>query len=364
MKKNVKLLSHMLVLILLSFAAGPAAALAENHLADVSVVTPAVKLDKGRIGTIAWQTRTGGNLDLLICNLDGYVVRHLLNRAPVHSGDHAMGWDGCDDRGVPVCDGAYLPFIRLTTDRRSVHVYSPCAGRWGGRATVEDLRYDAQQQQITYRLEEPALCLLRIGLANGGPCYGTLLHWAPRPAGSHTQPWDGKDIQGIADIFNQRGFTFIFDAITLPRNTFLVSGSPTPATEPDPKAERLAVHPPTGKDVFIHSLHPRHICRDPWLLVEVSNDQSPAATLPVVGRSITFTVTAGDSRIAANMQREGCEIYAFLDGVFQYEVKTAQLPAAIAVPTHTLTPGEHVITLNLRSIEDHVGAYSMRVLKK
>jgi hypothetical protein len=255
--------------------------------------------------------------------------------------------------------------IRFNSGSKGMEFYDSSAVRWGGRLPVQELAYDADAQKITYRLDGAALCQVRVGEREGGPSYGTLLHWEPRLAGEHAEPWDGMDLQGVATVYDREKFTIIFDTIALPDNALLVTGSSSKAYEAVPDQAYAAVHPPTGKDVYIHSLHPRHICRDPEVSVEllsgVSSSQNGVALFEGLVR---LSVTTADPERAAILESMFSEIYLFVDGVFQGETKAPTLPGVVELSTKGLAPGRHTLTVNLRDFEDHVGAMSLPFIKK
>ncbi len=368
--KEYKMKQHLIcctwiVLMLLGALLPNSAGAAMKYIHGLQVQQAVVDTARGQTAAITWQTRTSGLIDLAICDMDGVVVRHLMQEAAIKSGTHNATWDGKDDDGNFVPNGAYFPFIRLSTQRGSMELFDPTHGKWGGRLPVKDLEYDADTKQITYALEESALCQVRVGEKEGGPSYGTLIHWQPRIAGTHTENWNGKDLQNLFSVHNRGKFQIIFDTLALPPTALLVTGSESTLTKPESNADRMAVFPPTGKEVYIHSLHSRHICQDPLLEVTISsNPKINSEGLPIAGRAIQFEVTASDEDVAQNLMREGCEVYAFIDGEFQKEIKSASLPAKIDVRTLNLESGRHVITFNLRSVEDHVGSYSMEVVKE
>lgn len=336
-----------------------------QYLTSVKVENAQVDVAGKQSAVISWQIQAAGTVDMMICDMDGFIVRYLYRQASKAAGTHTASWDGLDGDGVPVPDGAYFPMIRFSNPRRGTEFYNPTDVRWGGMLDVQDLSYDAEAQQIIYRLDQPALCLVRVGEAEGGPSYGTLLSWAPRIVGNHTEPWDGKDIQGVAKVYDREKFTIIFDAIALPPNTLLVTGSKQRLKQPDPQQERAAVHPPTGNEIFIHSLHPRYICQDPEVVVEILKGASKSKAGPsIFGRRVRISVTTLDSDRARIMEQMQSELYLFVDGVFQSEVKAPTLPAVVTFNTKKLSRGRHNLTINLRNIEDHVGSMTIPFVKK
>jgi hypothetical protein len=52
------------------------------------------------------------------------------------------------------------------------------------------------------------------------------VNWAPRLAGVNEDPWDGKDSSGIISASDQKGFTMMSDAVTLPENSIVTIGNP------------------------------------------------------------------------------------------------------------------------------------------
>jgi hypothetical protein len=336
-----------------------------QYLTNVKVESAFVDLANNHSAAVSWRIQAGGKVDLMICHMDGFVVRHLLKQATKGIGTHMANWDGLDDEGRPVPNGAYFPMIRLNSRSKGMEFYNSTAVRWGGRLPVQDLEYDSDAQQITYRLGRAALCLVRVGEREGGPSYGTLLLWEPRSAGAHAEPWDGMDLQGVAKVHDREKFTIIFDTIDLPPNTFLVSGSSNTSYEAVPNQAYAAVHPPTGKDVYIHSLHARHICRDPEVVVELLSGVSGSKKgVDIFGGIVRVSVTTADAERAGILESMFSEVYLFVDGVFQGETKAPKLPGVVELSTKGLTPGRHTLTVNLRDFEDHVGALSLPFIKK
>jgi hypothetical protein len=366
MKKHFKWQAWFVFIFILVSAEESVWAANQRYLSDVVVQAAIANPMRGESASVSWRNHIGGKLDLLICDMDGFVVRHLLNQADKTAGTHTATWDGRDDQGQPLPNGAYFPFIIITTDRQSRQIYDPTQTRWGYDLPEQNLTYVPEQQQITYRLEKKALCLVRIGEKEGGPCYGTLLQWEPRMAGKHSEPWDGKDAQGLASVYMRKHFDFVFNTLALPDNALLLQGSAARYVRRNSNTERMALHPPTGKDIYMHSLHPRYLCQDPQIRVNSVSGlkMKSKKTLLAHGDVIGFAIAVADPQQAANLLKEGCEVYSFIDGHFNQEIKIDRLPATIDVPIQAISAGTHIVTFNLRTIEDHVGSFSVQIEKK
>ncbi len=59
--------------------------------------------------------------------------------------------------------------------------------------------------------------------------------------------------------------------------------------------------------------------------------------------------------------REPFEHYIFIDGKLLYEGPQKDFPGIVKVDTQKVTPGTHILTINMRTAEDHVGTFSMKV---
>jgi hypothetical protein len=76
---------------------------------------------------IAFRLRRADVLTLTIADANGEVVRTLLNRAHFRPGNHTFGWDGRDDAGKRVPEGAYHARVELQKLGRVIEFPTPIA---------------------------------------------------------------------------------------------------------------------------------------------------------------------------------------------------------------------------------------------
>jgi FlgD Ig-like domain len=76
--------------------------------------------DSGRRVPIVFRLRKGDTLSLAIVDSNDKVVRALLDSRHKSKGKHGFFWDGRDDAGNPVPDGAYRPRVHLAKDHRTI----------------------------------------------------------------------------------------------------------------------------------------------------------------------------------------------------------------------------------------------------
>jgi flagellar hook capping protein FlgD len=141
---------------------------------------------------IAFRLRQSDRLTLTIEDAQGRVVRTLLRNASFGRGNHTFGWDGRDDSGEVVDEGAYRPTIELQKlDRtiafpRTIRVDTTPARieitRFTPRTISPDGDGRADALTIRYETNEPAQAIL---LVNGRQEIETALgknaiRWSPK----------------------------------------------------------------------------------------------------------------------------------------------------------------------------------------
>jgi hypothetical protein len=142
---------------------------------------------------IAFRLRQADRLTLTVVNEQGAVVRTLLRDASFGPGNHSFGWDGRDERGQVVPEGAYRPRIELDKLGRTIEfpreiLVDTTPGEIENtrlRPRVVSPDGDGRADEITmrYRASEPVHALL---LVNGRQEVKTALRrggsivWSPK----------------------------------------------------------------------------------------------------------------------------------------------------------------------------------------
>jgi hypothetical protein len=344
-------------------AAWPPAGVAADLMSQVKVAHQILNPSQGDTVEVSWQMTVDALVTLFICDLDGVIIRKLHQKTPFAAGAATVTWDGRDDDGRFCSNGAYIPIIRLKA-KTGYQTYNPTAKPWGTKVAVPDTHYDADLGIITYRLEHPTLCLMRVGDRDGGPFFATLINWEPRPAGDQWEPWDGKDTHGLVDVAGRPDFFTMLDGIALPENSIMILGSPEKHSFQRWRQATYPLHPPSGGELFMHSLHQRRFCRDMAVEVAVDNRQIDPRSAIEVNENFSVQVDIPDRDHGKHLLRRGLEVYLFLDGVFLTEVKATTIPAQLEVALDQFSAGEHILTVNVRSFEDHAGTYSLMLRSK
>lgn len=343
-----------LLLILLpsfTFAGGP--------IQNVRVEPMDMDVSGGEKTRISWSQAGNCVMNVMICSLDGWIVRNLHKDARGKSGRQTIAWDGRDDRGRMCPDGVYLPIIRIWSEKAGAGTYNPTASKWGLNATTSDITYDPDRKKITYNLKERVLCLMHIGEVLG-PIYRTLFGYEVRNPGLNEEDWDGLDVTGNFNIGKKEKLWINLDAYTLPENSISVTGSKNKNLRSLIKNKKYPLHPPHGGVVFNHALHKRHSCGDFTIGLEIAGKDA-RGRIPVLKGIVPIRIHFKKGPDLARFKRETFESYFFMDGQFVSEVPQEKLPAVFKIDTTKFKNGEHVLSVNLRTLEDHMGTYSKKI---
>lgn len=361
--KSKKWSSAVLVgLILVGCLCLDAYAMDDRFLKEVQVQPTILDIDESQSVQISWQQTVVGKVQALICDLDGNIVRPLIDGETRQAGSHSVTWDGKDLNGDYCPVAAYLPIIKIRSERGRTNVHNPTSADWGEEMMLEPPVYSRSRDSVSFQMPKPALCLLRLGKARGGPCYGTLLNWVPRPAGEIEVPWDGKDAQKQIDLGKRKELDFRLITIALPETSILVSASPQKAYSKNTKYKRFPLHPPHGQNVFIHAHHQRSTCKDFTITANMQNTERNWRGQRIArGKvDIDFSLDLDSEHRHSHLKKEGFEIYLYVDDQFIVEERREDVPASISLDTTKLKNGNHFLTVGLRTLEDHMGTYTIK----
>jgi hypothetical protein len=361
MKKHQFCKAVAVVLICMLALCVDAIAMDDRFLTHVQIQPAVMDMSDSPGAQVSWQQSLDGEVQAVICDLDGNIVRILVDKESRPAGTHTVSWDGNDLNGRPCPIGAYLPIIKIKTRRGRSNVHNPTASDWGEELVLEPPVFDPGRQSIGFQLPKPALCLLRIGKVKGGPCYGTLLNWVPRPAGDNQVAWDGWDAQHVVNVGAREDLTFRLITITLPETSIMILSSPADDHPSDTDYQHFPLHPPHGQNVFIHATHRRNICHDFTISARVERQGLKFWGTPAVKDEIDINVSLDNNPNYDRLKKEHFEIYLFADDQFIKEEKRESIPSTITLKTRELSNGPHIVTVGLRTLEDHLGTYTLKI---
>ncbi|HYI11823.1 MAG TPA: FlgD immunoglobulin-like domain containing protein [Thermoanaerobaculia bacterium] len=291
---------------------------------------------------------------------DRRLIRILAANAKRKQGDNKERWDGKDLDGRIVPDEAYFFVIEAKDEDGNTAVYDPITFSGGEFGDVTVGQVDKGSGTVTYELSRPSRVLLRAGIA-GSVMLKTVVDWEPRAAGTVTEYWNGKDEDGVIDLF-ARKHTLVLSYTTLPETNVITYGNSqynyrqyraSLKAERPMKADRpMANH----RRISPHFLQSRLTDRAFKVKIDFPQLRKGEAVKDRV--LVRLDIDPKDRAILGDQQ---LEVMLFVDTEFHTEEERGYLPMNIPLELQQLPPGEHVITVNVVTLGDQIGVGSRKI---
>lgn len=277
-------------------------------------------------------------------------------------GSHALTWHGNTRAGNAAPAGVYTYILRAQDARGATDRFDPSADTWGLPIRVRDVDYDRTAGVIRYLLPHAGRVRVRVGIKDG-PLLHTLRLWEPQEAGPKHMVWDGRDASGTMWLAGNPKSYILINAYTLADNSIIVSG-PSAASPPPAAITTLrrpvASRTPNGEERYYHALH------RPWMrmpltaYIHLPEAQETSSGYQLAPGSTRIVIDA-PSASRAYLMASRFEVILFVDGVFLIEDEEGYLPYTYLWDTSALRSGEHLLTVNLISYEDHIAVKTVRI---
>lgn len=280
---------------------------------------------------------------------DGQIVRQLaLGRR--ETGAQTARWDGRDGGNNPISAGVYRYVIRAHGQDGQEWVYDPSQEMGGEEIEPRDFHWDRQNGQFRWVMPKAGHARLRIGM-EGFPHLRTLLDWEPMEAGEQILSWDGLDASGLIRLKDSPQLAIKLAAFALAPNTLIVRGQNRKAQVAPPKKEQAR---------YLHAGHPRSICREAALRIEFPRARLDAQGRPILRGKVPVRILL-DPADSTRMINERFELAVFEDLTVIFEEEEALNPFTYEWDAGRLTPGQHLLTINLLGRDDHFGVETRAV---
>jgi len=225
-------------------------------------------------------------------------------------------------------------------------------------SVVKNLIVDKKNKTISYVLTEPATVRLRVG-SKAGPLYRTLVNWQKQKKGKQNIKWDGMDSSGTFNILDTDNFTFSF-------NYYLTGKS----------GEEIKEFSGSGliiSDYFIgrvpqllyisqiHRNHKREHCKDLMVSIKLPDnlEKTKEGILKVRGNCPIRIELTREDKLWFSQERYSINI--FIDDVFVKGEALGYAPYTWNFNPKGINPGKHLITVNLKGFNDHIGIGSLPI---
>ncbi len=315
-----------------------------------------------------------GTVMVALYTVDGDQVRALTPVKKAQAGTYNIVWDGKDANGKVVPNEAYIPVVELTIDGKNTpndsasQIFDP--RKTSGGEEINITPQLSSENQLIFQLKKPARILARAGVQSG-PLLNTLVHWQVRGAGRNVIFWDGYDQDRLTRLVGSDQLALLVTGFTLPDHAILTTGNTTmdylswrqqqawSSTMPD-----FSVLPfeRDGKRLSRHHYLPRAIDIEPRVTLSIV-DELPRneASIPIVSGPVALRVNMNKDDQWA-MQQSLYEIAFFVDHQFLSEEEQGYVPLTWRWNPVGLTPGEHIVTVNVTGFNGQVGVKGLRIV--
>ena len=332
-------------------------------LGDISLSAQAFNVSRDEPVRLFYSLAHPEIVTVRVYDIDGGLVRTLLNAGSRDAGEHEQLWDGRDVDRQLVPDEAYT----FTVETASGNIYDPTTFSGGVVGDITQVLFDAEAGTVVYRLPAASQVLVRLGVHNG-PMLKTLVDWKPRVAGAITEYWDGYDQDGLIHLREHPDFRALITYATLPDATVIVYGNDQ-ETYRSYKLGQTNAHPqkpdrprspdPEGR-LLAQNLVPPAWARAPRVHMSFPQYGGKGIDIPEVGDVVNVHVDI-DPSDRDQLLQEQFEVILFVDNVFVAEAERGYLPFNWQWELHQFPPGEHVLTVNISSFKGQVGVASRKV---
>ena len=281
------------------------------------------------------------------------------------AGNHTFVWNGKDMDGKTVPDEAYFFTITARGKNGDTDIFDPTTFSGGETHDITAADIDPQYYTIQYTMPEMGRVMVRMGI-QGGPLLNQLVDWKPRVKGVITEYWDGMDTDHTMNMFNHPDFKMIVSYFDLPDHSVITYGNPLPdfVSYKEALLQKRSVKPQRKTSVSPRSPHftlSRAVDYIPKIHVDISNvKHTDENGIPVLNGKAMVTVNLAEKDKAV-FERHPFEICFFLDHVFYAEDETGYTPFNWVWDLSDVTPGEHVLSVNISSFQDQIGMMSKKV---
>ena len=285
-------------------------------------------------------------------------VRELRSEGELPAGEHALPWDGRDEKGRTVPPGAYHYTMEASGGDGSVVRHDPTDSSGGDEVRVAHLRWDPETARVHYVAPADCIVSVRAGLGGGGPFLRTIVDWAARPGGRHAEPWDGQDASAVLDLRRHPKLDISVQAISLPTNTVFVSPQARASSQGWIDFEEEPPQRPAAREkrpgwFAVQAPHSR---RDvPIVLSLVDEEGKPLDGQSPVAGPVRVQLEVPDAAERERLLAERFEVVFFVDGLFRFENEVGFLPTSWRWDTSAIAPGVHYVTANLLGYRGNFG---------
>jgi flagellar hook assembly protein FlgD len=335
-------------------------------ISNVTVSSTSFNPSRGDRVELRYALSVDSTVTVNVYDADFQLVKTLASNAQRKAGENKETWDGRDLDGKLVANEAYFFCIESTDGSSERVIYDPTTFSGGESADISEGQTNPETGTVNYKLSQPARVLMRAGIP-GSALLKTVVDWEPRPAGEITEYWNGKDDDGLIDIWNMKNYRLVLTYMTLPETTVIAFGNnkydykdykrSLRAARPQKEPREMA----NARKISPHFLKSR--LTDRAFKVQLTFpelEQAQDNSIPVVKDRILVRVDVSE-KDRYILQNQQYEIILLADTVFHGEEERGYLPFNFPWELKDLPAGEHLLTVNIVTFGDQIGVGSRKI---
>lgn len=338
------------------------------EISNVSISRKSFNPAKGEAVTISWHISRSSRALIQIFDPDMRLIRELVPEDTGNPGLCEVSWDGKDPDGNIVPDEAYFFTIEANDYKGELTHYDPITFSVAENFDCP-VEFDSSRQMVTYELTQDSRILVRAGITHG-PLLKTIVHWEPRLAGINEDSWDGKDASDVINVADQKGFTMMSDAVTLPENIILTIGNKEYtyfeyknkiSCDRPIKEERPRIVADKTQPDLQFSRPARQGDAPKFYIKLPENLQINEQGHPIVTGKLPIKIYL-DEKVKKSATERRYEIICYVDFKFITEQEEGYSPSTWVWDISNVPNGEHILTVNVATLTGQVASASMKVM--
>lgn len=321
---------------------------------------------------ISYELSRDARVTIKVYDPDWGMIAGIISNQTREKGLNYESWNGYDFEKKIVPDQAYFFTIEALDDAKNSAVYDPTVFSGGKEVDIVDVVYNRESGTISFDLPFSAWVLTRLGIKNG-PLFKTLLDWEPRLQGENTVSWNGKDESGMLYLCDHPKFSMMVTTMSFPENSVIVKGNNVITYQAYKKqaghSVAVKIKRPElleKKNYKLSRHYPQPRCKDraPEFSVDFENiKERTSEGIPVINEGVLLKVSL-DEADKEFITGQRFEIVMYVDDLLYAEEEEGYSPFSWKWNMAGISEGEHLLTVNIVSLNDQVGTKSVKFFVK
>ncbi|QTA79403.1 FlgD Ig-like domain-containing protein [Desulfonema limicola] len=335
-------------------------------LSEVKLSKTSFNPSLGEEIAVSFMLSESAEISLNIYDPDHGLINSIAEKKQMPPGKQLFLWNGKDTEGKIVPDESYYFTIIAENKAGNIEIYDPTLFSGGKEYEIRQAKINHQDYTISYNMTETGRVMIRLGIKEG-PLMNQLIDWEPRERGAVTEYWNGKDKDGLSNIYSHPDFKMVIIYFTLPENSVITFGNKTSNYRDYKKAvasyqkQKDSQYKRTDNEML--SMHYRLLRTEdysPKLNLSFSNIHSQENGITILKEKtmVKVEIDEKDKSVFQNLQYEIC---FFLDYKFYVEEETGYTPFNWVWDLKDVEPGEYILTVNVSGFKDQIGIMSKKI---